>query len=229
MEEFLYYATPLVEKEILTQLPEEKSIPPVSFSPQHQKRMQQLFRAERRKVRCKAWRKYMSYIAMFILVLGIVTSVSVMSVDAWRLNVMNYIIDFNDNYVNIELKNAQENEFPVIFDEIEFYYLPAGFFVETYMNDEDDNISIQFKDENEPSIYLDFKIVQLPEKMILDKSYSIIEKIEVQGYEALLLKNKIDKNNINLLWYDDKRAYLILTNLDKKETIKIAQNLVLKK
>lgn len=62
------------------------------FSKEHENAMQKIFRKERKKLFFKKVTKYSKCAAVFFIVVIIMSGITVFSVEAWRVKVMNFIM-----------------------------------------------------------------------------------------------------------------------------------------
>lgn len=169
----------------------------------------------------KRIRSYSGRAAMFILVLIGVSTVVTMSVEAFRIRILNYFIEKTESYTEFKVDEVVDGQNAPKLDLDQYYYLtylPEGYTYDChqivgdvvilrYSNGTD---IIIFTQENTGSAYhLDTEDAEMKEVPIRDSS----------GY--LIVK---DDASI-LFWNEKSMDFMINGNLEPNELIKIAESL----
>lgn len=216
-ETVLYQALKEVESEPNPDLPLDED---VEFSEAHKKRMKKLFDAERKKLRRKGYIKTFKYMAACLGLLIVVSSVTVMSVSALRIRVLNFI--FNTEQTNTEITSSEETEDHVYDDEeLSIEYLPDGFVLQTQKTT--DQITYLCFGNGVDTI--DFLIYPTDGTTSVDTENAISEKMVINGYDCLYSEIEHEKM---LTVFNSYSTIVISSTINKNEIIKIAQNLKIK-
>jgi len=190
----------------------------VVFSDEHKKRMQKIFDIEQRKLRFNKLYYYSKRIAVVLLILIVVFGISLVSVEAWRVKVLNFIIEISDDSTGLAVV-GNENENKSELSEYEFLleYIPKGLELE-YQAIDSEFITIQYASDE---YYFNFS-VSSANKMRIDTENAAIHQLTINGRKAFYSTN----DNVNILvWYDDNFIYDVTGTISKEDIIKIAENL----
>ncbi len=205
-------ALPIVESMPDKNLPEEKD---VVFSKEFEERMDKLFAKERKKRKRKAAAKCLRYIAASIAVVLVISGTTVMSVDALRVKVMNFI--FNTHETNTEISVDEEaNDFDAY--EISLGYIPDGFKLKE--NRSTDGILYLHYECDDEYFYVNVQNVNGVVSINTEDAY--VENITLNGMEAIYSENDTVKT---LVFHNEKKMYSIMGTISKDELIKISDNL----
>ena len=190
--------------------------PEVSFSPEHERNMQKLFRKERHKYNLRRATVVTGKVAVFIIILVAITvALSPNSVEALKTKFLNFFYDKEAPDMEINFTETKNNSYSN--DIVNIGYIPDGFeisFDRTVKN----NLFLKFVNQE--------KFVQVKRnndslKTAINTAKGVVENIKINGYEGAYIINS--SANI-LLWYDGVYTYRIFTNLRKEELIKIAES-----
>ncbi len=189
---------------------------PVEFSEKHNLAMKKLFKQERRKIIIRKMIRNSKKVAILLLVLVLTASISIFSVQAWRVKFLNFIMNIGQTNSDIQFWNDNGSGDTYSSDDVTLGYIPEDFkFVSSQarMN----GVSLLFqKDENSFAL----QIQPVDALLAVDTEKAEMEKIIINGKEALYSSN----NNTNLLvWHDDIYSYLLSGNISKSEMVRIAE------
>lgn len=185
------------------------------FSKEHQKKMNALFRNERKKYKKNTDEKSMRKMLAVAAVLIVILSISVMSVSAWRVKILNFVLNISQTNSDIDFDGKGSNSYNS--DGINFKYIPEGF----VLTQKDGSAGLYLKFEND-TYYFDFEMGDVTENISIDTESANIEKISINAQEAIYSEN--DNHNI-LVWHDEKFTYRMIGNLDRSSMLKIAENI----
>lgn len=163
-------------------------------------------------------------VCLFIISV-LVGTISYYSVEAFRLKVMNLRLQFKEGYANIFIKDgttdfdSADNNDSFKIGNMEFSYMPDGFKLETYV----DNEYIEFKHTNNPSFYISLQIMISESEITADTEDGYTTKIKINGNDAFLFKK--GNEGTNLVWSSDNVIFSLSGNIVDSEIIKIAENL----
>ena len=126
------------------------------FSPGFEQKMQLLFAREEKSRRLSTFKKRAVQIAAAILIFILLSGLTILSVEAWRVRVLNYIIDINEKYTGflIDDGSIDQSQFPETPGMHLPSYIPDGytlekietsgsFYVVTYENEGGDLIQLK--------------------------------------------------------------------------------------
>jgi hypothetical protein len=191
----------------------------VEFSEEHKKKMEKLFRKERQKYRLRTAVTYMPRVACIILIIVAVMAAQSFDGEAWRKKFMNFILDADAPNTKISFTEEKEDE--IYGDMVEFGYMPKGFTLEESKISRK-HIYLYFCCEDK---YFQFKMNKADVDARLDTEDSEAESIKINGCEGVYIEMS---DKYILIWYDGINTYRITANIEKKEIIKMAENIKIK-
>jgi hypothetical protein len=208
-------AASIVTERLGRNIPEPETI---EFSKEHENAMRKIFRKERNKLLYKHISKYSKRVAVFFLVVIVASSIMVYSVEAWRIKVMNFVIEVSQTHSEINFREDSTKGDSYTSDEITLGYMPEGSKLEK--SDVRKNyISLVFKGEEN---YFIFSMNSIDSSMGIDTENASVKKITIKGQEAFYSSNA----NVNILvWYNEEFSYTLSGTINEKEMIKIAENI----
>jgi hypothetical protein len=190
----------------------------VKFSSEHETAMRKIFRKERNKLLIKKILRHSKRVAVFLLAVIIVLSITVFSVEAWRIKALNFIIEMNKSHsqINFGGNNAKGNSYAV--NGINLGYIPEGFMLEK--KDANNNMaSLVFKGEK---YYFIFSMSDIANTLAIDTESASIKKTNINGQDALFSSN----NNVNILvWHDEELSFSLSGTIEENEMVRIAENI----
>lgn len=186
------------------------------------RRMIRRDRAKKRRIRAaRSFRKVAVKAAAAVLVfIGLMTTV-VLSVDALRVPVLNFILTKYEEYSSIEINNHQDITIPETNPFLLGGLLPDDFYLVNQHND-GDLVYSSYKNSNGNTVQ--FLISPADGVHNIDTEGAETDAIDLGSYEALM----IEKNGYRIVWYDDSIGILydIRTNgIEKDEFISICSSL----
>jgi len=217
-DEILYYAAPLAEEEMMKELKNDLD-EEVEFSKEHVANMKKIFKVYRQKLFYKKMVAVTKRVAIFFIIISVVGAISIMSVEAWRIKILNFFIEVKDNHSDIHLREEMSDNNSYKVADITFEYIPDGFTVEN-TNNTKNNLFIQFTNEN--NLYFSLNINDVDVNLSIDTENANFKKIFLNRVEALLS----EKDTIKILvWHNDKYMFTLIGNIETSELIKIAENI----
>lgn len=219
-ENLLRYAFSIAGKQMADELedPEEEHV----FSKEHERKMQKLFDGERKRLRKKMFYRNMKKVAVFLLLIITVSSVSVFSVEAWRLEFFRFILDVKETYTGIQFEESTVIGNSYSSEEITLEYVPEGFHLDSRTATKN-KLFLVFAKEQE---YFNFTQREPKQAISLDTENATLEKLKINGNEAYVSI----KNGTNILvWHDNNKTFSVDGNIDSSELVKIAENVKNKK
>ena len=207
-------ATVLAIEELADELPEPE---PVEFSKSHQRRMKAIFRGPQRRLRMKRIVKYSQRIAVVLLVMILVSAATVFSVEAWRIQFLNFVVSVSQTNTDISFTEDDKGD-SYSDDLITLGYIPDGF-VLVESDSRIDYIVLGFM-KNES--FFRISMTNIDALISIDTENAKTQKTQVGKYEAFISTND---NATILVWHDTVYAYRLSGNIDEGEIIHIAENI----
>jgi hypothetical protein len=190
----------------------------VEFSREHENAMRKIFKKERKKLFFKRIQKYSKRAAVFLLVVMVMSGIAVFSVEAWRVKVMNFVIEISQTHSEINFREDSAKGDSYTSDEITLAYIPEGYQLEK-RDVKNNRISLVFKGEE---YYFVFSMSDITGSMGIDTENASVKKTAINGQEALFSSN----NKVNILvWHDEDFSYTLSGTVVEMEMVKIAENI----
>lgn len=195
------------------------NIPEEELSDELNQKMDNMFSSARKRANRK--RRFITArrIAAVFVVLLTMASITVMSVEAFREPIINFIFKATNNpnktRVDVTQGNHKNNKL-----NYSFNYIPKGYsFEKRIMNGAETNLTYQFKNKND-SIYID---------ILSDPSYSIYSYIQDKDYKKIQTSGVeyyfVQGDYKQLIWAQDNSIFSIYAKCSSDKMIKIAQNI----
>lgn len=199
----------------------------VKFSEVHEQKMKKLFRKVKNEERIKNINKVTKKVAVILVCTLAITCGLITSVKAWRKEIVKFIMKNNDdNYMSIKFGEEQEesgdveetNQYKT--DEIHFMYLPDGFEVsESDSNQLSQSVFFRNSNDNYIVILREY-IKKFSKEADIEKTCS--EKIKMKDKEIFKI---VKEERTSFVWYGEKYAYEVYSNLEDNEILKIIKNI----
>lgn len=186
------------------------------FSQKHKDDMQKLFKHERKMQIYSRTKTYCKRAAVIFIAVITISTITVIGVDAWRIKVMNFIMEMTQQDTNITVNQDDLNAYKN--NGITLNYVPEGFVLEK-SELQNNYIYYEFTKEHE---FFDFHTMDINSSLSIDTENANAKKITIHEMEALYSEN--DNNNI-LVWHDEELMYILTGNISETELIKIAENI----
>jgi hypothetical protein len=174
--------------------------------------------------------KYLNKIAVFLIIVTVLLSVSIFTVEGVRIKVLNLIMNIQNGYTEIRLDNDKENK-NIIGNNLYINwdnayaptYIPNGYSIRNLTNNKNLK-AIEYANKNGETILFQ----QLDEKgsaNIDTEDADKVEKIVIQGCDGLL----VNKDGlITVIW--NAESFILNTptdNLQNEDVVKIAESVSL--
>lgn len=198
-------------------------IPEEELSDELNKKMDNMFASARKKANRK--RRFITArrIAAVFVVLLTMASITVMSVEAFRVPVLNFIFEKSNtkNKFNISVNDSPTNNDDIfVFD-----YIPNDYkFIEKTIFGKQNRFVYEYRNNNGSTIYINIQ-TQINYDYYLDIVEGSYSKIFYNNNTYYYIKN----TNSELFGYKDKCLINIKANITKHEFLLIADNIKLKK
>lgn len=233
LEAMLEYAGACHAEDIANEMQAKDEIEaPITYPPELDSRIRRLISIYNVKESFRRLRETTARIfpkvAIFFFAFFIGFAIMVTSVEAFRVKVLNFIIDVGKEYTSIDLKEKKQ-DIPRE-DTLEMSpewkgvntpsYIPEGFEISkmeslsftkivNYINDNGQLIVFQQYDGENTNLRI-------------DTESSVMEKILINDIEGFIVK-KDDRTTI--IWHNNNLSFSLASDLDKDELIKMAQSI----
>lgn len=204
------------EMEENTKAPEEK----IEFSAEHEAKMQKLFAAEYKRQRRKQLKTYASRAAVIFVAAVIVAGISIGSVEAWRVRVINFLQDRTEKYTEIKFTEEPVSSYSV--NGITLNYIPEGYRLVADYSKIGEYTILEFQDDKGNVMTFKCKKIEANFTKMFDTENAVVTEFEYRSHKAM----KSIKDDIQILtWYNSVNIYTLMCNLGEDELMKIADNI----
>lgn len=173
----------------------------------------------------KAAQKVLTKVAIFFLVLVITFSTLYITVDAFKVTVLNFVFNQEDEYTDIRLQEddpaASQNT--IVPDDWQGLYAPTYLPADFYLQDSSkSNSSSQLEYMNNNGDFIRYICTPNNTAIAIDNEDIDAQKIIITGKDGYL----IEKNGkISMLWHDNDNIWQLITNLSAEEAKAVAESI----
>lgn len=153
----------------------------------------------------------------------IVFSISVVSVEAFRVKFIDWLIGLSDTHTMVKSIGDDSAKYNDVWNtESLLNNLPVDYSFQSTIN-ENDILTTTFVKDN----YM-LLLIQYTDKQTINvdsEESQYISYVDINGYDGLLISKN---NSINLTWYNNEYSYVIYSddpNVTQEQIIKIAENI----
>lgn len=160
-------------------------------------------------------------VAIIFLILVISLTILTVSVDAFRAEVFNLIIESNEKYLGIKVEEKDSTIAPrELKGDYMPNYIPEGFELDSVEEYGETRI-ITYINKNEQKIL--FNKASNGTSFQIDSENSIKKDIDIKGMKAIAL---IKEDSNTLFWNNEESSFYIFSDIKLEELIKIAESLI---
>lgn len=193
-----------------------------AFSKKHEKKMAKLIKRQRKpyfNLICTAGRR-----AACIIVAIVIFSASALSVKAIREAVFKFITNIFSNHNVVEIENDSDTSYPETIQE-EYYIsdLPEGF-VQSQVDKTDNTLFIVYSYGESRIIFEQHTLSTF--KLNIDNEHNTFE--EYTDPDGTVYKIATSKDNTVIMWSNKEYVFIIDSNLNKEEALKLCRSTKLK-
>lgn len=184
------------------------------------------FRKKNNQLINKRTYKALNKVAVIAFICTVLFSVTVVSVEAFRLQVLNFLISFEKEYTSIRLDSENSNN--IIGDNLYMTwknsyvptYIPEGYKI-AGLNYTSDYKTINYiNNENKRLVFAELDASM--ESNVDTENASEIRNITINDNEGLLV---VKDNQITIAWSTSTRVLVLSTQLDIENSIQIAESI----
>ena len=171
----------------------------------------------------KTSKKILARVAVVVLVFILGFSILYTTVEAFRVQVLNFLLTFDKEYTTVKLGDG-ENDKNMIAGFKNAYvpkYIPDGFEINGISNNPNYQ-TIVYKNDDEKTIF--FYVFEPSMTTNIDsKNANIIKNIKINGNDAIFV---LKKDKITISWSNDEKIFMIYAQISESEAIKIAESVI---
>jgi hypothetical protein len=224
-DKLLRYAAARQLEKIADQAPAEVARK-YTFSNEFEDKMQRLFSRQRRFERNERIRKAVAKVAAITVIFLAASTIAVLSVDAWRVRMLNIISEIGEKSTTIVIDDEEVN-YDRFLNKVQGKHLPS-YIPYGYMTDSIEEFGSYYLVTYKNNAGAVIQLQKLPggSSVGIDSEDAHIEQILVTGKVAqYFYKNEIG----SLMFKYNEIAFLLNASLAKDELIKIAESMEYKK
>lgn len=193
-----------------------------AFSKKHDKKMAKLIKRQRKpyfNLICTAGRR-----AACIIVAIVIFSASALSVKAIREAVFKFITNIFSDHNVVEIENDPDISYPeTIQEEYYIFDLPEGF-VQSQVDKTDNTLFIIYSYGESRIIFEQHTLSTF--KLNIDNEHNTFE--EYTDPDGIVYKIATSKDNTVIMWSNKEYVFIIDSNLNKEEVLKLCRSTKLK-
>ena len=190
----------------------------IIFSEEHEQKMRKLFRHEQHKLFKKKLVRYSKRCACIILLISVIASMTIFSVNAWRVRFLDFVMKSGEPNTDYNFYDGEAYSYSD--GAVGLKYIPDGFAIVENIRD-GEHIFLEFKNQEQ---YFSLKIEGAGGISNVDTEEGFVEELTSNGKNAIF----VDRRNVRfLVWGDERRYYTLYGNIGKNELIKIAENVLI--
>ena len=177
---------------------------------------------EKKEQKLKSISKIGKRAAIIVVVFGLVTTVTIFSVDAFRIKFLNMIIEVSEKFSAISFKGTNTvditGNLPKSWDSYYPTVLPDGYKFKRAVDSGETKIIIF---ENGDSKELRFSQSPITSDTQMDTENAVVSEIKINGMEGIC---SVKEGYCMLLWHDDDFVFWLDGFVEKPLMIKIAES-----
>ena len=175
-----------------------------------------------KKVHNKAHFSNLNKAAVAVLTIVVLFSTMMLSVQALRVKVLNFLISIQSEYTSFKLEDDDQTAEKLIVDWKNAYvptYIPKGYSVtDMSYSDAIKKITLDSEDNKTSIIYTQFESGSIS---IDTENASLIETIKINDQDGTL---SIKDATTTVVWKMDNHLFIVQGQISRKEAIKIAES-----
>lgn len=228
-EAILEYAGACHAENIANEMQEDEPDEQIPFPSELDIRIRKLIARHNRKESIKRiWKttaKVFPKVAAIFCAAFISFTILITSVEAFRVKVLNFIIDVSKEYTNIDVENNNSSEIPSDWENIYIpEYVPEGFKISTTQKLAFSKIIVYKNNVGQSIIYT--QSIGGKRNIRIDTEDAATEKILINENEGLLAEKN---GRITIVWHNNDACFSLISEADKNELIKMAESIKIRK
>jgi len=203
----------------------------IPFPPELDRRIKKLinqyYRKEQAKSIWKDTKKIFPKVAAVFFTIFIIFTVGIISSEAFRIKILNFLIQAEKEYTSIDVgnrdsKNSKLDTSAIPSDWGEIYmpmYVPKGFKITNTETLSDVKIILYSNDNNQ---FIVFEQCDNEKSNIrIDTENAEVQQVKINNIEGLLVK----KNGlITIVWHNNYSSFSLMSKINKEELLNMAES-----
>lgn len=226
-DELLYQYAPVAEAQIMEKYPGADELPKHKFSKRFERKMARLIAREKRSPRMRRAITAAKRVAVFLLVCSALTISCLMTVEAFRMKVIEIVTEVFEDLTHFSFLSPVESSDEI--GELTFSYLPEN--MEEVSLEIDDTILSQrilFQNTEGQQLTVIQQSVgsESGYDVILDTENSVTYKTIIDGEDATVVTKE---EWSAIIWSDEQNVWLLQGECAPNELVKVANGISIKK
>ncbi len=200
--------------------------PPAEAVKKFEQRLASYRKKNNTQKRTRFFHSFVNKAAIFFLVLIAAFSTAMVTAQAFRVKVMNLLIDIQPEYTSFQIKDnaAGSSGEKLTVNWTNTYlptYIPAGYEVDSLTYTEPLK-EITYRDQKDKNLLIDFSENDSSNNVEIDtENASVLKTVFVNGHKGTLV---VKDSQTTVAWEMDQHIFIVCTEESMEETLKIAQN-----
>lgn len=175
--------------------------------------------------RARIFHSFVNKAAIFFLLLIVTFSTVIVSVQALRVQVMNFLIDSRPGYTSFQIqdKTSGSSGEKLTVNWTNTYlpaYIPSGYEVDSLTYTEPLK-EITYRNQKNKNLLIDFSENDSSNNIEIDTENASVKTIFVNGHKGTLI---VKDSQMTVTWKMDHHIFVVCTGESMEETLKIAQS-----
>lgn len=168
--------------------------------------------------------KMLNRVAVAMLAVFIVFSTTMLTVHAFRIKVLDFLINIEPKYTSFQLEdNNSASSGGMVVNWTNSYvptYIPEGYEVSSISNS-DSFKKLAFQNKQNKDLIIIYSEYNLSNSVVVDtENASLVETVKINGFNGTL----VEKNSmVTVTWETDSHMFVIQTQISPTESIKMAE------
>lgn len=200
--------------------------PPEGLEDRMQAAVQKALRKQHARAAARRSGKVLARVAMILMALIAAFSVTFASVEAFRVQVLNMVLDYQETHTNIQFVAEEEGSQVQSSDRLSAYdllaLLPDTYSLESYKSNEYQEVAEIYSSSG---LRITWDVLSITASSNIDtENADYVGEVTVQGYDGIL----VEKNELSYILWGDTNAgwqYFISAPMSHEELLELAEQL----
>ncbi len=215
---FRKHAHEYLEIDLLSEVTRLDERNPLNYSETGNQRIQKMIKKALHKENNRRHIKRLPRIAVVIIIFIVISSITVMSVEAFRIPFLNLFVKTEEKVTDIDIDENQTTDEPNNIQNI-FSYIPDGYELKSE-DIQEQAMTFIYSNDNQEDLYL-YRFSK-EGSLSIDTENADYNQITIDGYKGFY---SIKNEEINFVYTKNNYAYMICGKIDLNESIKILENI----
>lgn len=183
----------------------------------------------KKRHRCQGKRsvpRFLSKAAAVVFVAVVVFSTAMVTVDAFRVKVMNFLINMQPGYTSFQIQNnssGTKGSEKMVVNWTNTYlptYIPAGYEVDS-LTYTDPLKEITYRNQKNKDLVIDYSESDDSNNIAVDTEKASVKTVYINGHKGMLV---VKNSQPTVVWEMDHHIFTVCTMESVNETLKIAES-----